>query len=98
MAITLKKLTDQEFVAPGRAGCAGCPAVMGARMTTKVLALPQVGQTCFMMGWPVGREGRKIKLAGTLHDQDGRVLVISQLLFITLKQGVTYESFAPSGA
>jgi hypothetical protein len=68
------------------------------RMTTNVLALPQVGQPCFMMGWPVGRDGRKIKLAGTLHDQDGRVLVISQLLFITLKQGVTYESFAPSGA
>lgn len=37
MALTLKNLTGEEFVAPGRAGCAGCPAVMGARMTTKVL-------------------------------------------------------------
>jgi pyruvate ferredoxin oxidoreductase beta subunit len=37
MALTLKKLPDEEFVAPGRAGCAGCPAVIGARMTTKVL-------------------------------------------------------------
>jgi pyruvate ferredoxin oxidoreductase beta subunit len=37
MALTLKTLPDEELVAPGRAGCAGCPAVMGARMTTKVL-------------------------------------------------------------
>lgn len=37
MALNLKNLPDEEFVAPGRAGCAGCPAVMGARMTTKVL-------------------------------------------------------------
>lgn len=68
------------------------------RMTTEVRALPKVGQPYFMMGWPVERDGRKIKLAGTLHDQDGRLMVISQLLFITLKQGVTYESFAPSDA
>ncbi len=37
MTITLKSLTDERFVAPGRAGCAGCPAVMGAKMVTKVL-------------------------------------------------------------
>lgn len=37
MALTLKTLPDEEFVAPGRAGCAGCPAVIGARMATKVL-------------------------------------------------------------
>ena len=37
MAITLKNLTDDRFVAEGRAGCAGCPAVIGARMASKVL-------------------------------------------------------------
>lgn len=37
MAITLKSLPDEEFVAPGRGGCAGCPAVIGARMASKVL-------------------------------------------------------------
>lgn len=35
--ITLKRLPDEEFVAPGRSGCAGCPAVIGARMASKVL-------------------------------------------------------------
>lgn len=37
MAINLRNLPDEEFVAPGRGGCAGCPAVIGARMVTKVL-------------------------------------------------------------
>lgn len=37
MAVTLKKLPDEEFVAPGRSGCPGCPAVIGARMASKVL-------------------------------------------------------------
>ena len=37
MTLTLKKLPDEEFVAPGRSGCPGCPAVTGARMTSKVL-------------------------------------------------------------
>ena len=37
MAIKLKALPDEEFVAAGRAGCPGCPAVMGARMANKVL-------------------------------------------------------------
>ena len=37
MALTLKNLPDEEFVSLGRAGCPGCPAVIGARMATKVL-------------------------------------------------------------
>ncbi|MDN5344052.1 MAG: pyruvate ferredoxin oxidoreductase beta subunit [Clostridia bacterium] len=37
MAISLKSLPEEEFVAPGRGGCAGCPAVLGARMASKVL-------------------------------------------------------------
>jgi pyruvate ferredoxin oxidoreductase beta subunit len=37
MAISLKTLSDEETVALGRGGCAGCPAVIGARMASKVL-------------------------------------------------------------
>lgn len=35
--MTLKSLPDEEFVATGRGGCPGCPAVIGARMASKVL-------------------------------------------------------------
>ena len=37
MSISFKNLTDEEFVAYGRFGCPGCPAVIGARMASKVL-------------------------------------------------------------
>lgn len=37
MSINLKNMTDEEFIAYGRFGCPGCPAVMGARMASKVL-------------------------------------------------------------
>jgi pyruvate ferredoxin oxidoreductase beta subunit len=37
MAISLSRLTQEEFVAPGRSGCPGCPAVIGARLAMKVL-------------------------------------------------------------
>lgn len=37
MSLTLRKLPDEEFIALGRAGCPGCPAVIGARMALKVL-------------------------------------------------------------
>ena len=37
MGFNLKKITDEKFVALGRSGCPGCPAVIGARMASKVL-------------------------------------------------------------
>jgi hypothetical protein len=63
------------------------------RMTTKVHKLPKVGETCFFLGWPIERQGRKIHLAGTLNSASGEVLVKTLLTFITLKEGVTYDSF-----
>jgi hypothetical protein len=63
------------------------------RMVTRVRELPKVGNTCFFMGWPMGRDGRKIHLGGTLHRGDGEVLVETRLTFVTLKEGVTYDSF-----
>ena len=37
MEISLKTLPDEEYVAPGRGGYPGCPAVLGCRMASKVL-------------------------------------------------------------
>ena len=68
------------------------------RMTARVIDLPIVGRPCFHMGWPICRDGRKIRIAGSLHDEKGRTLAETELLFITLKEGVTYESFMGSGA
>lgn len=42
MAITLKNIPTEESVAYGRGGCAGCPAVIGARMVSKVAGMNTV--------------------------------------------------------
>ena len=39
MSITLKNLPVEEPIAYGRGGCAGCPAVIGARMVSKVAGM-----------------------------------------------------------
>ena len=59
-------------------------ALLG-RMTSRVLDRPRVGQRYFFMGWPIGREGRKIQVGGSLHDASGRLMAATHLLFITLR-------------
>lgn len=59
--------------------------VILGRMTTKIQSLPKVGHSCFITGWPVGREGRKITVAGSIHDETGGLLLVSQLVFILLQ-------------
>ena len=59
--------------------------ILLGRMTTTVNALPKVGEQCFFMGWPIERSGRKISLGGTMHNEKGDVLMMTKLLFITLK-------------
>jgi hypothetical protein len=68
--------------------------ILLGRMTTRIKGLPRVGEPHFFMGWPVRRDGRKIYIAGTLHNREGEVLVMSHLTFITLKEGATYDSFS----
>jgi hypothetical protein len=63
-------------------------AVLG-RMTTKVIDLPRVGAPCFFMGWPIERAGRRIEIAGTLHDEKGEILAMTRLTFVVLKEGAS---------
>ena len=63
-------------------------AVLG-RMTTKINALPRVGQQCFFMGRPIERVGRRIEIAGTLNDEEGGILAMSRLTFVVLREGVS---------
>lgn len=61
-------------------------SVILGRMTASIRAWPRVGQLCFTMGWAAGRDGRKITVEGTMHDESGGVLVIARLIFITIPQ------------
>ena len=77
-----KAMDLNEFRKPGET------AVLG-RMTTKITALPKVGQHCFFMGWPIERAGRRIEIAGTLNKEDGEILAATRLTFVVLREGVS---------
>jgi hypothetical protein len=60
------------------------------RMTARIDALPRVGREHFFMAWPLERVGRRLELAGSLHDADGALLAAAALTFVLLKAGVSY--------
>lgn len=59
----------------------GRPMVLG-RMTAKVDALPQVGDSCVVMGQLIDHVGRKARTVTTLYDGDGRVLARARATWI----------------
>lgn len=67
------------------AGAGGETAVLG-RMTGELVRLPAVGERCVVMGWPLGRDGRKISAATALYDESGGLLGLAEQTWIALKQ------------
>ncbi len=61
----------------------GRPMVLG-RMTTRIDALPVVGEPHVVQGWLVGGEGRKVQTASALHTADGALLALTQATWITI--------------
>jgi hypothetical protein len=69
--------------------CAGAYAVGGpgrgepllARMTARLGRLPEEGERCVVVGWPLAEDGRKLH-AGTALVSGGEVLAVSRQLWI----------------
>ncbi len=66
------------------------------RMTARIDALPRVGQEHFFMAWPLQRAGRRLEIAGSLHDAEGALLAAAALTFVVLKAGISYDSLGQS--
>jgi hypothetical protein len=50
------------------------PVSLLGRMTAEVLDLPRVGEPCVVLGWSVGRDGRKLHAGTALFGSDKRLL------------------------
>lgn len=69
---------------PGYAAAAsGATALLG-RMAAEVLQLPAVGRRYVVVGWPLGREGRKIHAGTALYDDAGALLGRARQTWIEL--------------
>jgi hypothetical protein len=52
------------------------------RMTARVERLPEDGERCVVVGWPLGEEGRKLHAATALYGRDGAVLALARQIWI----------------
>lgn len=66
------------------AAAAGEEAVLG-RISVQLTRLPAIGEQCVVVGWALGREGRKISAATALYDQAGELLGCARQTWIALR-------------
>jgi hypothetical protein len=62
-------------------GARGAP-VLG-RLAARVEHLPDAGERCVVMAWPLGEDGRKLYAGTTVFGEDGRVLGAARATWIT---------------
>lgn len=58
-----------------------------ARMTARIDRLPDEGERCVVIGWPLGVDGRKLHAGTALVGEDGRVAAVSRQLWIVPRPG-----------
>jgi hypothetical protein len=79
------------FAAGAAAELAADTAVVLGRMTANVAALPNAGDECHVIAWPIEQDGRKLTAGAALLGPDSRVLAAARALWITVprpnKQG-----------
>jgi hypothetical protein len=54
-------------------------------MHGRVDALPDIGERCVVVSWPIGRDGRKGFAGTALFGDDGRLLGLARQTWIALR-------------
>ena len=67
------------------AAASGEEAVLG-RMTAQLVRVPAIGERCVVIGWSLGREGRKISAGTALFDDTGTLLGCARQTWVTLQR------------
>jgi hypothetical protein len=63
------------------------PRVLLGRLAAEVVRAPRAGESCVVVGWAMGREGRKISCGTALFDARGAALARARSTWIVLKPG-----------
>jgi hypothetical protein len=71
-----------------RLGTPAGPAVLG-RMTARIYEPIPAGDACILVGWLIGRSGRKLDAASALFAPSGHLHGLSRQTWITVATGVT---------
>jgi hypothetical protein len=63
-------------------GGPGRGEVVLGRMAAELRRLPEEGEQCFVLAWPLGEEGRKLHAGTALYSGDGALLAIARQTWI----------------
>lgn len=63
-------------------GAEGRGTIVLGRMTARVDRAPVAGETCIVVAWPLGEEGRKLYAGTALFAQDGELLALARQVWI----------------
>ena len=58
-------------------------------MPARVVRLPDEGERCVVVGWPIERDGRKLHAGTALYGASGDVLAVSRQLWIEPREPET---------
>ena len=64
------------------AGDPGRGEVVLGRMTARIDRLPEEGEPCVVVGWPLGEDGRKVFAGTALYGRDGTPLAVGRQVWI----------------
>jgi hypothetical protein len=64
------------------AGDPGRGEIVLGRMTAELDRLPDEGEQCVVVGWPLGEDGRKLFAGTALYDRDGAPLAVARQVWI----------------
>jgi hypothetical protein len=67
------------------AGDPGRGEVVLGRMTARIDRLPDEGEPCVVVGWPLGEDGRKLFAGTALYGRVGDVLAVARQVWIALR-------------
>jgi hypothetical protein len=76
------------IAAGGATDIAEDSAIVLGRMTATLAAVPEVGDECQLIAWPVGRDGRKLTAGSALLSSDGQVLAVATAVWLTVPRAV----------
>jgi hypothetical protein len=63
-------------------GAEGRGAVVLGRMTARIERVPEVGESCAVVSWPLGEDGRKLFAGTALFAGDGELLALARQVWI----------------
>ena len=64
-------------------GAEGRGDVVLGRMTARILRVPEAGESCVVVAWPLEEEGRKLIAGTALFAADGELLALARQIWIT---------------